>query len=344
MKSFNVKLFTGLLSILVVALCVGCSDDDEIKLHTLVMEGASSPEALRHPRFAGELVALRRSFFKDGGLDLALTPLTDTGPIELVSSGENTFGAVEVGEFVSAVEKGAPLVAVAARYLRSPVAYYSLNKSISSPKDMVGKRIGLQAGQDTEAIYLAMLHENQISRGLVKTVPVGWDFAPLLNREVDIWPGSAFVESISLKILRQRFNIIKPADHGVNHLGTIYFTTQKMVDKNPELVQAFVDGVIRGWSFTYSKIDDAASDVINYRQGNLDRKSVNQQIEAQYEYVKPEGFNFGKYTHELWEATISNLQRQGLIDEQFNYNDHVSFKFIDSLALPVAIDGLKGAE
>lgn len=326
-----VVVFKMLLCMLMILSVVSCGNSNDAVgdyRPSLVMEGAISPEAMRHPNYAGELVALRRGFFRDGGLDLTLAPVGEDDPIHRVTSGRDTFGAVGVNSFLSAVNEGAPLIAIAAQYLRSPIVFYSLNRSVSNPKDLIGKRVGLQAGSDAEVIYFTMLQKNKIARNLLDEVPVGHGITPLLTREVDIMPGDGIYDSAHLTTIRTRYSIIDPAAHGVSYLGTVYFTTKKTVSENSELVQAFVNGVIRGWEFAYSDKDAAALDLISYRPRAFDVRSVQGFLKSRHTYIKPEGMSYGEYTNAQWQEATSALKRLGRIADDLNYNDHVSFEFL----------------
>lgn len=324
----------GTLAVILLTFFIwGCSDkNDGSKIAEKKVENASLRlKWVYDPGFAGEMVSLKRGFFANEGVKLEIRPGGfEADPIKLVASGADTFGVAGGDSFLLALAKGVPIVAIAAGYMQTPVVYYSLDKSINSPKAMVGKKVGVQAGQDTETIYLAMLKKAGVNRASIKEVPVKYDFSPLLTGGVDVWPGYAATQSYMLKQQGKDYVVVKPLDYGISYIGTVYFTTREVFEKNPELVQAFVNGLLKGWEFTYSNEQAAIADIQSYDPKVFTNDLVKFNLDVQHEYIQPQGTSYGRYTPAQWASTVSTLKELNMLPADFKYDNAISYKFLDS--------------
>lgn len=284
------------------------------------------------PGFAGEMVAAKSGFFKEKGLDLELKPGGfEADPIKLVASGSDTFGVAGADSFLLAREKGIPIVAFAAGYIDTPVVFYVRDDSgISSPKDFVGKRVGYQAGQDTGTIYEALMKRVGVDRKKVKEVPVKYDFSPFLAKQVDVWPGYAATQSFILQRENVPYHTIKPTEYGLTYLGTVYFTTEKFVTDNPKAVQAFVDGIIKGWEMTYSNYEAAIPLISSYDAKNLTPDLIRFNLDKQKASILPSGSQFCEFSASKWDEMQKILLDQQLIKVPVDLNRAITIRFLNS--------------
>lgn len=286
---------------------------------------------LYDPGFAGELVAAKAGLFKKHDLTVDIRPGGfDADPIKLVASGADTIGVAGADTFLLARAKGVPIVAFAAGYLQTGVAFYSKGASgINSPRDFEGHKVGYQAGQDTATIYEALIAKLQVDRSKIDEVPVRYDLSPFLNGQVDVWPGYAATQSYILKTKNIPYNVILPADYGLHYLGTVYFARADTLAKHPKLIQAFVDGLIEGWRMTYADYDTAIPMIESYDPQNLTPPLIKWNLHVQKGQILPPGAQYARFTQNQWEQTQSVLLTQGLLDDPVKLNDAVSYAFLN---------------
>lgn len=272
------------------------------------------------PGFAGELIAARRGFFEQGGLKVDIRPGGfESDPIRMVASGVDTFGVAGADSFLLARAKGIPIVAFAAGYLETPVVFYVREAStIRGPKDFVGKKVGYQAGQDTATVYEAILRANHVDRSMIREQPVKFDFSPFLDGRVDVWPGYAASQSYVLEQKHVPYRMIVPSQFGVKYLGTVYFTTERMLRDQPKLVEGFARAVIKGWNFAYDHTDEAIHSIGEYDSATLTPEMVRFTLDRQKSQILPEGASYCTFTEKMWEATVGILRDQGLLDKEFS--------------------------
>ena len=223
-------------------------------------EGAPIPSAVSlrlmspfGPAYAGEMVATRSGLFEREGLSVALrSGHNDLDPIASVVNGADTFGITRADSFMSAREKGAPIVAFSASFIESDAVFFALKKSdLMTPQDFVGHRVGRRAGDDTETVYDALTKQFGLQRDQITEVPVANDLAMLIRGDVEVWPGHIGNEDYALDRQGVDYVVISPASYGVHLTGCVYFARDRTVVEEPRLVQHFLNGVIAGWNAAY---------------------------------------------------------------------------------------------
>lgn len=234
---------------LVMTACGG-SDDSESSAEG----GDLGPVSLqlswvKNAEFAGEYFADANGHYTDVGFsDVTMDP--GPGPIEtLVASGEVDFGlsnAVSTAQVIA--EEDAPLKIIGTKFQKNPFTILSLadGGNIATPQDLVGKKIGVQAGGN-ETLFDALLEVNGIDPASVEKVPVEYDPAPLIDGEVDGFLAYITNESITVESAGYAVTNLPFADNGLPFVAESIITTEQMIADEPEKVKAFLEAEIRGW-------------------------------------------------------------------------------------------------
>jgi NitT/TauT family transport system substrate-binding protein len=188
--------------------------------------------------------ALERGYYRDAGLNLTIgqgkgSMLT----AQVIASGSETFGFMDLSSMIIAAGRGAPLKAVGGVIQRSPDSVITLTTSnIKSPKDLEGKRWGYTAGSASENLFSvfaakAGVDESKITKN---TMDAGAKITSLLAGRVDfIVSWGATVNPFIVKNGKTPLNILY-ADYGVNVIARALVTTNGTISSRPEIVRAFV--------------------------------------------------------------------------------------------------------
>lgn len=285
---------------------------------------------LYDPGFAGEMVADRRGLFEQNGITLAIRPGGfESDPIKLVSNGSDTFGVAGADSFLLARSKGIPIVAFAAGYIETPVVFYSREEAnIVTPSDWKGKRIGVQAGQDTETIYKVLLNAAGLTKNDVVEVPVKYDFSPFLHGDVDVWPGYAATQSYILHEKGIPYRTVVPSERGVKYVGTVYFTTETVMNDHPEWIEAFIKSLIAGWEFTYDHEPEAIVAISSFDEATLTPALVKWNLDKQRESIKPPDRHFCQFKQSDFEAMQQILLQQELLREPLDLSKAIQEQFL----------------
>lgn len=264
--------------------------------------------------FTGEVTAVKR-FAKDQRLDLKVTPGSEeVDPIKLVLSGSSDFGVAGGDLLVSAVAKGAPLVAIGVVNYKSPSCFIvRANSGIKGPADFVGKRVGILPGTNTERVYQLMMKRAGVDRSKVKETPVPFELQTFVLGQYDVRPAFIYDETVSLEQQNVPYEVIDPTKFGVNFTGTVYFTRREVVERKRDVVQRLVNALARGWDFALKNPDPAIQDLVTtYPDLKADRER--RSLELAKPYFSGEGGKPLFASAQTWAEMIKGLEEIGVIE------------------------------
>jgi ABC-type nitrate/sulfonate/bicarbonate transport system substrate-binding protein len=140
-------------------------------------------------------------------------------------------------------------VIVAAGFQKNPLCILSGPANpIRTPADMAGKKIGVPSG-DT-ANHDAFVKANNLDAGKITTVPVGFDVAPLVSREVDGLYAFYSEQPVAYEEATGKPGVtMLAADYGLDVYSEVYVVKKKTLadpDKKAS-VESFLKGEIQGW-------------------------------------------------------------------------------------------------
>ncbi|MFC3801183.1 ABC transporter substrate-binding protein [Cohnella sp. GCM10012308] len=231
---------------------------------------------INQAQFAGFYIAKEKGYYRDAGLDVDIRPGgSDFPSVQMVSSGSEDFGVTGADQILMSREKGAPVVALSVIYRSSPFVLFTLKSSgITSMKDLEGQKVGVKLGGNEELTYRAMVNKAGIKAKSISEMPVKYDLSPLLTGQVKAWPGYVINEVIAAQEQGQDVNVIYPSDYGINFYADTLFTTEKMINKDPETVKGFVQATMKGWDYAINHPDEAAQVTVQYGdQLNLEHET-----------------------------------------------------------------------
>ncbi|WP_121255045.1 ABC transporter substrate-binding protein [Nocardioides ferulae] len=324
---------TALLAVAALGLAACGSDDEEAE--AAGGDGAGDFGAItlqlswiKNAEFAGEFMADTNGHYTDVGFS-AVTMDPGPGAIEtLVATEDADFGlsnAVSTAQVIA--EEDAPLKIVGTKFQKNPFTILSLadGGDIATPEDLVGKKIGVQAGGN-ETLFDALLEVNGIDPADVEKVPVEYDPAPLIDGEVDGFLAYITNESITVQAEGYEVTNLPFADNGLPFVAESVITTERMIEEEPEKVKAFLEAEIRGWQDAIADPEEGARLAVEEygKDLKLDMEKEVEQSEVQMGLiVTPEVEANGLFTitDELVDQCLSTLAAAGIeieADELFD--------------------------
>lgn len=309
-----------------MTLLISCNNKNNKK-------NTNSKVTLRQEWFAnasylGEVIAINEKDSLNGiEIDL-IEGAEDVDPIKMVISGQDDFGVAGADRLFEANEKGAELVVVGVVNHVNPTCFITLKDvPFNNPADFEGKKVGVFTGNNTEVIYRLLINKANLDKSKIEEVEAPFDLGTFITRAYDVRPAYIFDETVSLDAKKIEYNIIKPQDYGVTFVGNVYFTTKKMVNENPELVQKFVNSIAQGWEETYSNVDKAVKYLKQYSDG-VDINREKQSFINGKEYFRDKN-NRVLFSHKSnWEQMEKDLLSIGKIKTS-KYTDFVNNSFIN---------------
>lgn len=318
-----------LLIAAIITLLAGCSQSNNpqgkegekfsttLKLNW-IFTGSFAPEAYAKDKFSSA-----------NNLDLTIEPGGQgKDPLKLV--GDNQFGIASADEILRANDKGGDFVIIGLINYNSPACFISQqDKHIKTPKDIEGKTVGILPFGSTGLIYKIMLKKNNVDESKIKEITVYPDLKIFLSgKSHDLQPAFIYDETVSLDAEGVKYDVLEPKNLGVVFHGPCYFTTRSTVEKNPGLVQAFinvvadgVNGAIKSPADAIKSLKKLSADVNEERELKVWQKGI--------EYYK--GYNDKPLTSDIesWNKMVKELIEFKEIKTAPNLNTVLNFSFIN---------------
>jgi NitT/TauT family transport system substrate-binding protein len=147
----------------------------------------------------------------------------------------------------SAVEKNIPTIVVAAHFQKEPQVLLSHpGQGLDTFADLKKSNDILLSKDGVATFFQWMKVEYGFKDEQVK--PYGFNPAPFLANKASVQQGYVTSEPLTIeKAAGFKPNVFLLADHGFSTYSTTVETRREVVEKNPDLVQRFVDASTLGW-------------------------------------------------------------------------------------------------
>lgn len=235
---------------------------------------------LHQSQFAGFYAAEKKGFYQSDGLDVSILPvgndLSEMSVINRVASGEIQFGVVGGDQVIAARAEGIPIKAIAVIYQQSPVALAALkNSGITTLKDLMGKRMAIEKGQNTETVYRAMMEKAGIDTKKITEVNAPIGLGALAQGEADARMIYLTNEGLEAQEKGYDLNLFYPEDYGIKMYADTLITSDELIAQKPQLVQRFVHASLKGWNWAVAYPDDAGMLSLQYNPDLVASHEVN---------------------------------------------------------------------
>jgi len=255
----------------------------------------------------GEVVAKELGYFEEEKLNVKIQP---GGPnidgVAIVASGRYEIGQVSSSpSLMLAASQKIPVTCFATALQQHPYTFFSLEKKpIRAPKDMIGKKIGIQA--TGKILLTALLKKHNIPEKDVEVVVVGADFSPLLTGQVDAFTGW-LTSTTAIKALGQPPVTLRLWDAGVQLYALPLYATKDTLQKKPEMVAGFLRAQGRGYAFA-QKDPEKAADLLVKEYPNFKRDDELDGLKVLLKFAFNENTRvngWGAFEPKVWQDQIA---------------------------------------
>lgn len=290
-------------------------------------------------------VADAEGYFAEQGIVVdAIIPGQGSGDtLRLVGQGMGDFGSADLPSLVVARSQGVEVTALNAINQNSPLAMCTVADAhpLNDPADLKGLSVGVQASGSTYIFYKALLAANGLQQSDLTESTVKPPYESyLLTGQVDTVPCYTDAE---VPILEEKavgpdaLNVLLGSDYGYDAYGTGVFTSQKMIDEKPDLVQRFMNAYTKGFQHV---LDDPAGAAATLAAASpeyadnagLYEKQLAVDIAESFQSPDTEAAGLGAMTEEKWQDTIDILSAQGVIEEVPATSDVFDSTFVEASA------------
>lgn len=283
-------------------------------------------------QFAGFYAADQNGYYAAEGLAVTFIeggPFVDR--LLPVLAGTAHFGMTSGSELIIARANNRPVKAVATILRRDPFAFFALAESgITHPEDFVGKTI--QIRERSRPFLRAVMGRVGISpEQYTENISAG--FEDLYSGKVDVAIGFITSQQIEAEKAGYRLNVIYPEDYGLRFYADVIFTTDKLIETDPELVASFLRATLKGWRYAVENSTEAGNLVVKYNP-QADVSLENEKMFASLPLVNTGQDYIGWMTPEIWTGMADTLRRQGVITTPLATAEVYTTQFLNQIYRP----------
>ncbi len=277
-------------------------------------------------QFAGYYVALEKGFYKQEGIELTITPgATDVNPIHLVAAGVADFGTKWLADFISARDKGAPLISIA-QVLQSNglILIAKADSGIRTPQDLMGRKVSIWLFGN-EVQFYTLLKKWNIPPDKMYIEAQKWSMKPFLDGKVDV--SMAMVYNEYLRVLDSGYqgkdiNIIDFAAYGLNFPGQVIFTRSSLLENRPSLCERMVRASLRGWAWAMNHPEESVEIVLKRDETRALHRSLQlRQMRKIIKLIEYGNLPLGFHLPEQVFAVMDTLKKSDIVSDTLDLND-----------------------
>ncbi len=285
-------------------------------------------------QFAGYYAAQWQGFYNTQGLDVEIKPAFNASsqfvsPLAQVLNGAADFGIGGI-ETLIARGRGEDIVVLTPIYQKSPFSVLSLDTTgIESLEQLSQLRIATGQSDYSRTQIQAMFLAMGIDPARVNFVNDDAIVETLLDGKADAiikYDISALYRARELGV---SLNTFHPEDYGVNFYGDVLYTTQAVIDRDPELVRRFVRASLQGWRYAIENkaevADKISTQLPRYRYIFNNTFDYNLLFAEQIDdYLLYPLVPLGHNQIERWQTAYVLLDQLGLIEQAFSIEELLS--------------------
>jgi NitT/TauT family transport system substrate-binding protein len=235
--------------------------------------------------YAPLFVAKEKGYFAEEGLDVSLNE--GAGPSAAFASlikGSDQVSWMPAIYGMQATSKDMPLKIIALYNDSAPLVIVSWpEKPIRTPADLMGKKIGMSAGE-TGAVFMPILCEkNQIDCSKIHFIKMasGATVSAFIAKQVDAIP---VYRSNDLPIMKGKYGDVfvefDETKWGLVAPGSALVATNDYIEQHPDVLVKFVRAAGRGFEFCQKDPLEAAKLMLKQWQASLTPEIVAEQIKG----------------------------------------------------------------
>ena len=232
----------------------------------------------------------------------------------------------------SAAEKDIPTVVVAAHFQKEPQVLLSHpGQGLDTFADLRKSNDILLSKEGVATFFQWMKAEFGFKDEQVK--PYGFNPAPFIANKGSVQQGYVTSEPLSIeKAAGFKPNVFLLADHGFSTYSTTVETRREVVEKNPDLVQRFVDASAIGW-YNYLYGDNAKANALIKRDNpEMTDELLAYSVAKMKEYGivdsgDAQGLGIGAMTDARMKDFFDKMVKAGLFKADLDYKKAYTLRF-----------------
>lgn len=262
-------------------------------------------------QFAGYYAALHLGLYRDVGLAVELREGgANVDVVAELLQDRAQFG-VGTSSLLLDRQAGKPVVVLGVVFQHSPLVLIARQHSpTQTVQALANTRVMLEPHSEELMAYLQA--EGRLAEGLTP-VPHTQALQALQRGEVEAISGYSTYEPYFLRRDAIAHHVYSPRAAGIDFYGDNLFTTDKMLQTQPEVVERFRAASMQGWQYAMAHPDEVMEWLHAEHAPGIDRKLMVFESEKMAELIRGELVAVGYMHTGRWQHMAEVYQRQGML-------------------------------
>lgn len=318
-----------LITLFLIGFISGCAEKKPAELEKVTFRMNWIPYGEHAPVW----VAKDKGFYAEEGLDVeVIYGKGSTLSAQLVGSGDNDFAMCSGDTALMSKVKGLPIKVLAVMIQKSPVCVRYFEKTdIKVPKDLEGKRIGLNVQSTKYNQYKAFAKINNVDTSKIEEVPLeaGTEMPAMIAGKVDAFLHYSF--EMPRVPVDEAWTDMLFEDYGVHVYSSSLITNEKLLEENPDLVKRFTRATVKGWKYATEHPEEAMEIFVKHHP-ELNYENELQTLKGMIPLMESEStkeHGMGYQSKATWEYMQDFLFDLDLIDHKINVDKVFTNEYLD---------------
>jgi len=262
-------------------------------------------------QFAGFIVAKEKGYYKDAGLDVNIVEYNNTDLISDLMSSKVDF-IINNSTLIYKNKKLLPITMLASYFQRSPLIIVTQPK-IKRVLDLKGKIIMLSDDDLKYSPISRLLEHFGLNTKNTHFIEQTFSLDSFINKKVD---ALAIFSSNEIYILDKKhvsYNIIDPVEYGFSTNAINLFTTNRMIEENPQLINKFLEANKKGWKYALNNIDEVVKLIHDKYNSKTDLATLKFEAQETKKLMMTNLYDIGSINYEFVKNTYDRLVRNGTL-------------------------------
>jgi len=270
--------------------------------------------------FAGFYAAKEKGFYKDVNLDVNLIEYSEyKNIINEVINKDSSYGLCS-SNLIAEYLKGKPLVILANLFKESPIAFIT-QKNISTPKDLLGKKVMTTALSSENSAMDNMFKSFGISSDDYIKIPPSFNIKDFVDKKVDGMIVYTTNETYTLDKLGIPYNIFIPSVYGTDFYDLNLFTHKKEIEENPFRAKKFKEATIKGWEYALKNKQEIIELILKkYNTQNKTYEALEYEANRIEQIMLTSLYKIGSIDEDRLKKTAENYIELGIVPKNTTLN------------------------
>jgi NitT/TauT family transport system substrate-binding protein len=280
-------------------------------------------------------VAREKGFFAEQGLEVEiLEGKSGTQAVQVVGTGNDTFGFVPSIQVVQGINQGIPVKVTGTFGRVTGMCWASWPEvPLTGPKSLEGRKVSMSSASTFFQVWPAFAKKHKLDLAKIETVNAdpsarnGLFLSRRLDIMADIFVANDFV--ILESRAKQKLNMLRLSDLDFDPVGYVLIVHRPVAERDPDLVKRFTRATQKGFQYLLDSPKDAIA-IMNRLYGErFGPEVIDGQVTRLITLVNREPA-VGVSSDGAWQRSLDLLHEAGVIDKKLPLAEYFTNDFLNA--------------